>query len=316
MDHQVSTYQRLVRSSIAENILSNAKIRINVNTIRPYLIGMENNKSSDVYKYMKNASQGNGFIQTSYQSKTITTARMFTRKNHLNLITLSDETVLSAIESRYKGGKIVVLDYKNYEPSIIGGIIGDVIPENLHTWALDLLPSVPRKVIKLYNMRLMYSIDFITMITKLSYNLINEFNCNKMAVFEYIEKFTSIREVINTYVESISVDFDKDKYILNSYGRKIYPKGEKNIFNNTIQSIGSDILVEAIIDLNQKIIGKDVNILFHRFDALYFDMSRDALFSHLGMVIKTMEHINDSIPLKVGIQIGDNLMSLKELDSG
>ncbi len=314
MDSKISNYKRMIRSTQAEQILSTSKIKINVDKLRPHVIGSK--KDSEVYKYMKNASQGNGFIQSEYDSMGKITARMFTRKGSLNLITLSDDKVLKSMDSRYPDGQIVVIDYTAFEPSIICSLLGKVMPLDIHGWACTLFPNIPRNVLKLWNMRLLYSKEYDIMIQKLNDVLTNEFNTHELQINVYIHTMRKIRNAIEDYVNSHKDEFGVNGYVLNSYGRKIYPKEQGNIFNNIIQSIGSEILIEIIIKLHDFLGGKEAHIMFHRFDALYFDISRDALFSHLGGIIKIMESINDSIDLKVGIKIGGDLTSLKELDIG
>lgn len=316
MDPRVSSYHRLVRSALAEQILSDCKIHVNVDTLRPMLLRVDKSvkKSSDIYKYMKNASQGNGFVQTAYHSKTIKTARMFTKKNHLNLITLNDPLVLKSIDSRYEGGKIVVLDYKNYEPSIIRGLLPDIFPEDLHSWASELL-GVSRNDVKQINMNILYGEYSENLINKIADKL-QDLGCISERIIMYLEDMETVKSKIDEYSKPLLEQYQQHGCAINSYGRKIYPKNESNIFSNTIQSIGSEILIESIIALSDQLSDKDAHILFHRFDALYIDMSREALFSHLSSIIKTMETVGGSADLKVGIQIGDNLASLKELDSG
>ncbi len=317
MDHTKSTYNRILCSSTAEQILSESKIHIDLDILRPHFIGKYIPKSSDLYKYMKNASQGGGYISTAYESKTKTTARMFTKKNHLNVINLSDGRVLDAMTSRYKGGKMVVLDYKAFEPSIIRAILGDVFPDDVHTWAEGVL-GVDRKTAKKYNMELLYCSDFDARVPE----ILNELGAST-SVMNYISRMEGVRTQISEFVSPHLAMYEQSGCVVNTFGRKIYPKEARNIFSNIVQSIGSEILVDAIINLNELLSGGEAHLLFHRFDALYFDMSRGALLSTIVDTIKTMGDSRSQIypsskplHLGVGIQIGDSLGSLKDIDSG
>lgn len=316
MDPRVSHYKRLVRSIEAEQILSRCTIRINVDTLRPHIIGNNVDKNSDPYRYMKNASAGGGFVQTEYSSLDKVTARMFTKKGCLNLITLSNKAVMKSMDSRFPKGKIVCLDYKAYEPSIIRSILGDVMPEDIHKWATDTLMVVPRGVVKLINMQCLYAKNFETMIGRHAETLVCEHGCDPDDVLEYVKRMDSIHLAVEEYLTPLREQFDQAGYITNKYGRKVFPKDRTAIFNTVIQSIGSEIIIEAIINLSDTLKGKEAVLLFHRFDALYFDMGRDALIRHLGKIIKTMESADESVALKVGIQLGDTLASLEEIDSG
>lgn len=314
MNERITTYQRLIRSSMAEQIMEQSKIHLDLHVLRPFLIGNTVDKNSDLYKYMKTASQAGGYIQTEYDSKQKTTARMFTKRGCLNLITLNDERILKAMNSRYDDGRMVVLDYKNFEPSIIKSILGDEFPTDLHDVTANIL-EVPRSVVKKLNMELLYSDNFASSMKKIALNLSNRNKpTNETQIGQYVDVMSDIRNSIDEFTSSIEEMYATKGFIVNSYGRKIYPKNKRNIFNNEIQSIGSEILVEAIIELNNFIQGKDINILFHRFDALYFDISKDMLIKHLGNIINIMESIDNTVNLKVGIQLGVNLSNLEDLD--
>lgn len=314
MDQIVSTYQRLTRSATAEQVLSKAKIFIDTNVLRPHLIGDDVDKSSEIYKFMKNASQGGGFISTEYDSKLKITARMFTKKNHLNLITLHDNRVLKSMRSRYDGGFMMMIDYSNFEPSIIKSILGLSYSSDLHQEMADIL-GTDRNVAKRFNMELIYATNFNYSIERVVGEL-SSVGLGREEILTYVDHMVSIREFTNAYIEPMMEMYSTNGYVANSYGRKIYPKNERNVFNNIIQSIGSEILVEAIIKLDTLLQGTQAHILFHRFDALYFDISKPALFQNLPRIIKAMESIDDSIDLKVDINIGGDLTSLKELQLG
>ena len=315
MNETKTTYQRLLRSSQAEQILSTSKIHIDVAKLRPHLIGNTTEKSSDLYKFAKQASQNSGYIYTDYDSKTKTTARMFTKRGHLNLITLSDERILSAINSRYENGRIICLDYKAFEPTIISNLLDEPLPDNIHEWASSLL-DVPKKVIKVFNMELMYGEDFSYHAKKVMVSLTREYGVDEDSLVEYVDTFKNIRTNIDSYTQAISETYDTKGFVLNSYGRKIYPNHKRNIFNNVIQSIGSEILAEAIIELDKFLNGREAHLLFHRFDALYLDMSKQAILKGLSKIIKIMEGAYADAPLKVGIQIGEGMSSLEDIDSG
>jgi len=309
-DNSITTYQRILKSSIAEQILADCKIYVDVDTLRPHLIGDRVSKGSEVYKYMKNASQGGGFVSTKYHSKDIITARMFTCKNHLNVITLSDPVVLSAMKSRYDRGVMAVLDYKAYEPSIIRHILGNSFPENFHTWAAQIL-CLDRSDVKRVNMALLYCEDFEARAVHTVDDLVG-MGCDPNHIVSYICHMEDIRNKIDEFVGPHIKTYQKYGYIVNSFGRKIYPKESRNIFSNMIQSIGSEIIVDAIIDTNEFLSGKKSHLLFHKFDSLYFDISRGDFSKNIDAIVKIMESIGGEIQLKVGIQLGNSLNSLKD----
>jgi len=313
VNQNVSTYLRQLESIKAEQILSKSKIFIDTNSLRPHLIGKPN--QGDVYRYMKNASQGGGYISTEYSSRGKITNRMFTKKGHLNLITLSNKIILKSIKSRYEDGFIVVLDYKNYEPTIMRQYLDLDFCEDLHTWASELL-RLDRSIVKTYNMAILYGKSFDTQILRISKELTNDHGCKEYNMINYLGTMEQLNLQILKYVDSVIESFKFNGFIVNLYGRKIYPKDASNIFSNEIQSVGSEILVDAIIKIDELLNEKGAHLLFHRFDALYFDISKSALRNMLPKIIKLMESANPDINLTVGIQLGKDLTSLKELDIG
>lgn len=314
MDNRVSTYKRLLQSEIAESILANSKIFLDANTLRPLFIGKNQSKGGELYRYMKSASQNGGYISTEYHSKDIITARMFVCKNHLNVINLTDERILSAMKSRYDGGRIVCLDYKAFEPSIIRGVLGEVFPENFHSWVAELL-GLERKDVKQMNMALLYCASYDDKIMEYAAELVAK-SVPRDGILLYSNTLIKIREAIEEFVADQRNLFETKGYVVNPYGRKIYPKESRNIFSNIIQSIGSEILVDSIININDLFIGKEAHILFHRFDALYLDMSKREIPKTLPKVVNIMESSGSQIQLSVGIQLGESVASLKDIEIG
>lgn len=310
VDSSISTYKRIIRSSIAENILSNCGIFIDLNVLRAHFISNNSPKDSEVYRYMKSASQGGGYIFTDYHSKDITTSRMFVSKGNLNLITLSDKTVLSSIKSRYEDGVIVCLDFKAFEPSIIKHLLGECFPKDIHTWGEKLL-GLDRSEVKKMNMVLLYCENFEDKIVECYSDLLNK-SIDDERCSEYVNTFVKIRQEMKNFIFPHNEMFLKNGYIVNIFGRKIYIKESRNIFNNMVQSIGSEILVESIIDINKFLKYKKSHILFHRFDSIYFDFSRDFFVKDVENVVKIMENSGGDIKLNVGIQLGNSLNSLKD----
>lgn len=312
MNNRITTYNRIVQSEKAEYILEQAKIHINTNILRPHFIGKNQSKNGELYRYMKTASQNGGFISTKYHSKDIITNRMFVCKSNLNVINLADPRILEAISSRYENGKIVCLDFKTFEPSIIKGILGDIFPSDIHTWSSNLL-NISRSEAKKLNMTLLYCEAFETKAIEY-HNELTLSSTTESSYMEYIQKMVGIRNAMENFVKSHIENYETNGYVVNSYGRKIYPKESRNIFSNIIQSIGSEILVDAIIELDEYIRGKESHLLFHRFDALYFDMSKSEIPKALPKMIRIMEGSGKEIQLNVGIQLGESMASLKDIE--
>jgi len=130
---------------------------------------------------------------------------------------------------------------------------------------------------------------------------------------EYVKFILTMREKISEFIKPHLDSYREFGYVINPYGRKIYPKSEDVIFNNIAQSIGSEILIDCIVKLNSFIQKKRINILFQRFDSVYFDFDKENLYNHLEDIYNIMCNINPDIELKAKINVGTSVGTLKEL---
>ncbi len=80
-----------------------------------------------------------------------------------------------------------------------------------------------------------------------------------------------------------------------------------------VQSIGSEILIESIVNIGDFIRDKEIHMLFHRVDSLYFDFSKECFLDNFQDITKIMElGAGGDTKLNVGIQLGNSLNSLKD----
>lgn len=310
----VDTYSRIVSSSIAEQILGECSVFIDVPKLQA-LNRIPKSGDKDRFKFMRKAIEGDGYISSKYYSRDKRTFRIFPAKKELNLINLSSEDVLKSMRSRYKSGKIVCMDYSNFEYSIMRGIFEELTdtPADLHQWAADLFDTT-RDSVKAMNHAMVYgSTEDIRLMIRRVRELVEKSSNNNNNGEEYINTIFKIRGMIKDYTNGLVDGYKKNGYVLNHYGRKIYPKNEDSIFNNIIQSNGSEVMVDALISLWEKSKREKWNILFQRFDAIYFDFSSEALLEgRVDEVKKIMEGVNDNYDLSVSIKMGDSVYKLKE----
>ena len=291
-------YYRLIRTRKAEQILGKSNIHIDTSKLNVF---QKTNPSNEKAKYLLH-SKVNGFISSEYSAQNKITARMFTKSGSLNLITLADTDIKVCINSRYDNGYIVELDYSSYEFGIMLGLLNftEFNDVDIHTIVAQEL-EINRNDAKRIVYALIYGMS--------KKNLSKILTDNQIAsLFVIIGPFL---EVIEDYLCPLIEEYSKNKSVTNHYGRLIYPKTERNIFNNIIQSIGSDILIDTIIRINNL---DKFNILFHRFDSLFFDINSTDLKQNLPVLIDVMKSSETNFNLQIGISIGKTLQNLKKLE--
>lgn len=304
----ITHYNRLIRSAHAEQVLSKCKIYVDIDMLRKHNIRRQDSVNSEMYRYLKCASENKSYIHTKYYSRNKTTFRLFTTKGNLNLITLSDPDILSCIKSKYDDGYIVEIDYTSFEYTIMLNLLNIVnAPEDIHLETTNIL-GCSRDEAKKLNNAILYGSPVSTVISTINKKY------DSSSIKKYISLINKIVTPIHEYENDNKDSYLKNGYVVNSYGRKIYPKRVGNIFNNVIQSIGSDIIIEAILRITDFIKNKDANLMFHRFDSLYLDISKDTLYKHLNGINNIMKQIPSPSPrLGTKIKIGKDLTTLEEL---
>ena len=307
-----NTYDRLIRSAMCEEVLSTLNIHLNVHHLKE-VIKRKNmagtmDKKSDLFRYYQFAKNNDSFISTKYYSRDKITFRMFNKKGHLNLITLSDKDILKSVSSRM-GGYIVEIDYKAFEYTIMCDLLNiPDAPEDLHTEALGYLTWLNRDEVKKLNNAILYGGNIDTYISELRDHPKYEDD----GIENYISLIVPFVIKIESFLEDQEFQYNKYGFVVNSYGRKIYPKDKRNIFNNVIQSIGSEILIDVIIELNKILSNnKNVKMLFHRFDALFFDISKEELPENINIINSLMKSIANGFKLQTNISVGKNLTSMQ-----
>jgi len=300
MENSIPTnYKRLLASSFAEQQLAKSKIYLNIPLLK---IMMKARPSEEKQRYYLIGKDDHN-ISTQYRSKDKITARMFTRPGELNLITLSDPDIKECISSRYnENGRIVELDYRAFEYRIMTFLMDyDLFPnKDIHTKVAEEL-NIDRNEAKKINNAFFYGMG--------QKNLRKMINDNEKYIQYRIlmEGFMKAKkEFLAPYLE----EYVQNGYVINPYGRFIYSKSESTIFNNIIQSTGSDILIDSICAIAKL---HKFNMLFHRFDSLFFDFKNKDLYTDLKMLQGLMTKNVLGVKLDVNTSIGKNLNNLARL---
>ena len=294
MKNTINHYNRLIAASTAVQILDNSKIKINIPLLK---VMIKNRPTNEKRKYYHNGKD-TGYIQTKYYSRDKITSRIFTKAGNLNLITLSDPDIKQCINSRYEDGQIVEIDYKAFEYGIICKILDINLVKDIHSHIAEVM-GCTREEAKKINNAFFYGASENTIL-------------NIQPSFDYLEYTCHMGLFIqrkNEYLKQLEIDYDKNGFVINPFGRKIYPKSKYNIFNNVIQSTGSDILIDVIINIKKS--NTNFNLLFHRFDSLFFDLQTSDLNLNLSELVNII--IIPQYDLSINTHIGRNLNELKKL---
>lgn len=309
MKNSISSYKRNLKSILAENILGKLKIYINTDILNSHILLNKTQKGS-IVRIFKEASENDGFIKCRYYSRNKKTFRLFTAPGSINLINESDPVVLSSIVSRYNDGYVVEFDYITHEYNILCGMLGlSEFPEDIHTFVQESL-NISRKEAKLISIPMLYGRDqdFVNICKK----LLSSKTYSTDGVEKIILTFKELRNHINKFISDREKQYKEHGYVVNSYGRKIWPKDKNCIFNNVVQSIGAEVLIEDILSVAELGL-KNTDLMFHKFDSLIFDIDKQNLSGSIRKIRKIMENINQDFNLRVKIKIGKNMADMQEL---
>ena len=288
------TYKRLLVSAKAEQIMNSCSVFCEPELLRTEYIKKLYTKNIDKeFKQFYQLSNQNKLIKTKYYSRDKRTFRLFTMSGYPNLITLSNPVVMKAMKSRFLNGSLAMVDYDSFEFKIIASVLEiDDFPNDIHGFVQEEF-GCSRSDAKKANGLMFYG------------------NKNLPAESpEAIKLFSEIRDKIDAYTRNQELMYNENGFVLNCYGRKIYPKNKFSIFNNIIQSTGSEILIDCVLALHEYLKTKRIKMMMHRFDSLFFDASPDSGRDLLA-IKDIMENINPDIPLTATLSVAPNLHNLK-----
>lgn len=309
-----NTYDRLIKTTIAEKIMNKSFVNFDMGYFSTVFNDKRNSREKldpEFVKFYKYAKDGSGIVSTKYNSKNKVTARMFTEKGFPNFITLSNNEVIRSIKSRYnKSGCFALMDYSNFEYKIIRKILKlNDFPDDFHNESALLL-GVDRDIVKKLNNMVFYGEINNNWKNNLSKYLSKTSEENLKKYLYYIKEIKSSTRDLLTEKNK---EYETNGFVLNYYGRKIYPNNQKDIFNNIVQSTGSEILIDAIINIDNYIANKNIHFMFHRFDSIFFDCEIEQLKKDLETIISLMELACETIPQSVKTKVGKSLLNMKEI---
>ncbi len=125
-----------------------------------------------------------------------------------------------------------------------------------------------------------------------------------------IDKIKKFLDPIIQNSKKISDSFKKSGYIINPYNTIIYPNKEWAVYNNYVQSIAADIVVDKLFKIRELLKDRKSNFMYQVYDSFIFDIHPDE--QELLENIKNILEKNGKYFFEVDLKIGKNLMECTE----
>ncbi len=229
-------------------------------------------------------------LQVEYSNKRALTGRIYCNDKKFNPQFLPKTSpVRSEIVSRFKKGSITVFDYVSFETKISlflsknEGFIKKYKNCDLHTEISKIIfdtkevTPAQRTAGKQINHSIIYGASDEKLKTLLQANNINE---------KLILKIKEFLKPIIDNSKKIQEDYKKNNVLINPYHTVIHPKKEWATYNNFIQSIAADIVVDKLFKIKHLLENYKSKFLYQVFDSFVFDIHPDE--SDLILQIKNL----------------------------
>lgn len=193
--------------------------------------------------------------------------------NPQNLNKSNDERM--NIVSRYRGGKLYQFDYTSFEARIAlylsqdDDFIKHFYDKDLHLETARIIfdkfevSEKEREVAKLANMAIMYGASQMTVLKMLE---------NFPEPLELFFKIKVFLKPIFDRAEQINKEAKENGYLINKWGSIIRPEKDFAGFNNYLQSIATEIIIDKCFEIRNLLIGKKSQFMFQVHDSLVFDI--------------------------------------------
>jgi len=248
-------------------------------------------------KKVKNSFSTNrfGYLQrVVYNNHSTRTGRIVTESGP-QLLTTQKE-VRSFLKSRYRGGKIIQLDFVSLEPRVALSAAGNNSQKDVYEMFNEnyFSNSLKRSQIKKLVLCALYGAGIRTLKKILPENV------NPKEAVKYIRDSMNFNDVVNLKKEEL----EKNSFMSNIFGRNIVPSSDRDsiIFNNWVQSSAVDVSLVGFQNLVEKLRSEklDFEPLFLIHDALIIDASPDMVKriekdSNISIFIKELGHFPLSV---------------------
>jgi len=304
-EHEQFYINRLLRKDVITDWLSNRELFFD----KKYI----NEKIN-----FKKSSDNSPYVKLNYSNKRTITGRINCADRQFNPQNLPKESEdRKMIVSRFENGKIAAFDYVSFETKLSlflsqdKSFIQKYKDKDLHEetakviFAKKEINQQERSIGKSINHALIYGGGDETL-----KKIIKDVQ-NPNDVLVKVKKFL---EPIIDKSEQIKISFEELGYMINSFGTIIRPQKAWAPFNNFVQAMAADILVEKLYDIKEFLSDKKSKFLFQVHDSFIFDIHPDEL--NLIEDIKKMLSSVNNLNFQVEESVGDNLYectSVKEV---
>lgn len=301
VEETILSYLRNIHSAISEQIYSSSPVFMDKSILTTYYTMSSGKINKHVGRILDSIDES-GSVFSTYFSRDKTTYRLFSVNSDVNFITESDPVILSSIRPRSTNGVLTSVDYVAFEYSIMSSVLGVTLDEDFHTHTANML-GCSRDKAKNINHSVFYGASINSV-----YSLLKGLN-GADEYLTYIARLFTLRDEFESKLKS---EYATKGYVVNSFGHKVYPKKESALFNNVIQSNGSEILNDSTIELFFDL-GENSKLLFHRFDEIYFEMDLESFDRDIITITDVMKKPRHNIELSTKIRVGKTLNNLKDL---
>jgi hypothetical protein len=273
-----------------EKMLSNIKLKIDNEFLLEFLY--EENPLAELIKENVIEKQ---FIQQGYKGSDKITGRIFASGSSFSIQTLP--ALLQPLIIPDEGYLLYEIDYKAFEYNLLAQICNFKATEDPHEELSIFLFNTPdkRQEAKGINYSILYGKNIDTI-------------CKEYPADNLKEKLTERLKPLIILEKQLKKEFEEFGYILNYYGRKIYPEKKHALINNYIQSIAADIICNKIIEINS-ILQIGEKILLQKHDSILFQLNK----TNPKFIKQIMEKDVERLNCLVDVTVGTNWGQLKNL---
>lgn len=257
------------------------------------------------------------FVKINYSNKRTKTNRIVCKDLWNIQNEPKDSPRRKKIVSRFEGGRIFVCDYNSFETRISMFLtknkefIQEYKDKDLHIEVAkeifikdDEISTKQRETSKFINHALLYGA---------SHNRLKEILSNLVEEDEKEERLYFVKKMLEPIIKNskaINEECNKNGYIKTPWGSIVWPDKEYAAYNNLVQTIASEIIVDKILEINELLKDKESKFLFSIHDSMVFDISP----KEKGLateILKIMSSFNKS-KFWVDYRFGKNYLNLSE----
>jgi DNA polymerase-1 len=275
------------------------------------------NKKDQITNWLSNKiinfSNGKKLILKYSNKRTITGRINCVDKRFNPQLLPKNSEIRKEIVSEFNKGQIAIFDYVSFETKLSVYLTkNEIFIEKLKNSDLhletskiifgksDITPE-QRKIGKQINHAIIYGVGN----DKLK-SILQE---NKLSI-KLIDKIKEFLKPINDNSKKLSENFKEKGFIINPYNTIVYPNKEWAVYNNYVQSIAADMVVDKLFKIKELLSDKKSQFMYQVFDSFVFDIHPEELY--LLENIKNILEKNGKYNFDIQYITGKNLMECTE----